>query len=119
MIQFNVTPTRVAGHPPGEALIDRTAKWWTCADARIAEYGDLAVAVEGNVVADVFLIAGHHRDPAADNKVVFDLTPTPAGHVARAWIGRAAPVPWEPGQRQPFKYIAWRGLIPLPDASGT
>jgi hypothetical protein len=118
MIEFNVTPSRVNGHPPHEPLIDRTSRWWTCADRRIDEYGDVALAVEHNVVSGVFLIGGYHRDPAAGNKVVLELSDPPSTHPALAWLGLPAPVPWEPGQRQPFKYVSWRGLVPSPSGKG-
>lgn len=119
MIQFNVTPRRTIGHRSTEPLIERTSRWWRCADARLAEYGDVALAVERNIVTGGFLINGYTRDPAEDNKVILDLSPLPGNHPAAQWITRDAPVAWQPGQRQPFKYISWRGLIPVPPPINT
>jgi hypothetical protein len=112
VIEFNVTPKRaLAGPAETESLRERTARWWTCSDDKLTQFGDVAFAVEANLVSGVFRITGWSRDPAT-GKVELILADPSANDPVRGWIGHAAPVSWEPGQRQPFKYVTRRGLLP-------
>ncbi|WHU49339.1 hypothetical protein QNM97_10375 [Gordonia sp. L191] len=112
MIEFNVTPARADGHHPNEDLRTRTSRWWTCADDKLRQYGDYAFAVESNLVSGVFAIPGWTRDPNAGHKVVLDLADLPAGDPLLQWIGQPPPIPWTPGQRQPFKYVTRVDVMP-------
>ncbi|RDI65700.1 hypothetical protein [Nocardia pseudobrasiliensis] len=115
MIEFNVTPTRTAsGHQDdavAQSLRDRTARWWTCSDVKLEQFGDIALAVESNVVTGAFAITSWQREPAT-GKVELTLADLPAAHLACGWVGQSAPIPWEPGHRQPFKYVSRKGLMP-------
>ncbi|MGN2642499.1 hypothetical protein ACTD5D_41260 [Nocardia takedensis] len=112
MIEFNVTPKRLPqGQLKDESLRDRTSRWWSCSEEKLAQFGDIAFAVEANLVTAVFRITGWKRDPES-GKVALALDELPVNHPAMAWVGLTAPVPWEPGQRQPFKYVSRNGLLP-------
>jgi hypothetical protein len=114
VIEFNVTPTRTPhGHVATESLLERTSKWWTCSDEKLSQFGDVAFAVQANLVAGVYRIAGWRRDDTT-GKVELFLEALPEDHPARGWLDHPAPVPWEPGQRQPFKYVSRKGLLPTP-----
>ncbi|MGV9823396.1 hypothetical protein [Nocardia xishanensis] len=114
MIEFNVTPTRTPhGHLEAESLLERTSKWWTCSDEKLSQFGDVAFAVQANTVAGVYRITGWRRDDVT-GKVELFLEDLPESHPGKGWLDHPAPVPWEPGQRQPFKYVSRKGLLPAP-----
>lgn len=109
-----MTPTRIPQeHVAAESLLARTSKWWTCSDEKLSQFGDIAFAVQANTVAGVYGIAGWRRDDST-GKVELFLEGLPDDHPARGWLDQPAPVPWKPGQRQPFKYVSRKGLLPTP-----
>ena len=105
MILFNVSPTRADGHSPTETLRERTSKWWTCADAKLHECGDFALAIEANTVSGIFAITTWTRD--SNGKVVLDLVDLPIGDPLLHWIGQPSPIPWVsvvlPAPRSPVR----------------
>ena len=79
-----------------------TECWWAIADSTLAGYADQILAVGGNAVAGVFNVRGWRRDPAADNKVVFDLVEAPEWQ----WlIGQDSPVTWRKSQANPVRKV--------------
>lgn len=77
-------------------------KWWAISDTTLDGYADQLVAVAGNEVAGMFTIKNWRRDPAADDKVVFDLAPAPEWQ----WlVGQPSPVTWTRAQANPVRKI--------------
>lgn len=116
MIAFYVGSTRLPeGHRQGEALIERTSKWWRCSDKLLEEYGDYALAVGADkMIKDVYHIRSWKRDE--DNGLqVLDLEELPADHRLKAWQHHVAPVARKRGDRNEFKYISVRGAAFVPE----
>src|SRR5271169_1000705 len=52
-------------------------KWWAISNTTLDGYANELMAVAGNEVAGMFTIKDWQRDPAAGDKIVFDLVPAP------------------------------------------
>lgn len=77
-------------------------KWWAISDTTLDGYADELMAVAGNEVAGVFTIKDWQRDPAAGDKVVFDLLPAPEWQ----WlVGQPSLVTWTRAQANPVRKV--------------
>jgi hypothetical protein len=103
MLALNIS-TSLRGELDGRPSDVRSCaeRWWAISDSTLAGYADQIMAVGGNVVAGVFNVRGWRRDPAAGDKVVFDLVE------ASEWqwlVGQDSPVTWRKSQANPVRKV--------------
>ena len=76
--------------------------WWVISDTTLRDYADQILAVADNTIMGVFDVKQWHRDPANDNKVVFQLAPSPQWQ----WlVGQPSPITWHKGQANPVRKV--------------